>query len=68
MFNIEEFLRSKGKVKAPDDFTSGVIQKVDKIMKTKEFIDYLFSIWIKLVIFIYKSIDNFFTAKKKIDV
>ena len=68
MFDIEELLRSKGKVKAPDNFTNRLLQKIEKIRKTREFIEFLFSVWINMVIFIFKTIDNVFATKMKSDV
>jgi hypothetical protein len=68
MVGIEELFKSEGKVEAPDGFTRRLLLTFYKVNKAKEFVDFIFTFWTHLVIFIFKTIDSIFAIKRKSDV
>lgn len=65
MIDREELLRTKGKVAAPDDFTKGTIRKIERIIKTREVIEFIFLVWGQFLIFSFEVISKFFKSGKK---
>ena len=65
MMNREELLRKEGKVEAPADFTESTIWKIDKIIKTREFIEFVFLVWSQFFILSFEVIETLFSQRKK---
>jgi len=65
MMDREEFLRKEGKAEAPANFTKSTIRKIDKIIKIREFIEFIFLVWSQFFIFSFEVIEALFSQRKK---
>ena len=65
MMDREELLRKEGKAEAPANFTESTIRKIDKIIKIREFIEFIFLVWSHFFILSFEVIELLFSQRKK---
>ena len=64
MMDREELLRKEGKAEAPANFTKNTIRKIDKIIKIREFIEFIFLAWSQFFILSFEVIGLLFSQRK----